>query len=70
MQKIGGHVALIVDNTIENSSKFLMLDDGSGKDLSIPAVLISKSDREIIKNFWLDKKKRNENIDIYSKYYI
>jgi hypothetical protein len=70
VQKIGGHVALIVDNTIENSSKFLMLDDGSGKDLSIPAVLISKSDREIIKNFWLDKKKRNENIDIYSKYYI
>ncbi len=56
VQNIGGHLALIVNNMPGTIDKFLLNDDGTGSDISIPAVLISKSDGDKIKQFLKDNK--------------
>ncbi len=52
VQKLGGHLALIVDNTEESIDEILMADDGSGSDIIIPAIMISKKDGDKIKEFF------------------
>ncbi len=61
MQEIGGQVALIVNN-IENIDphNIMMIDDGQGRNLTIPGVLISKEDGEIIKNFY----RKNKDVEM------
>ena len=51
VQKAGGHLAIIVDNTDEDVEDILMIDDGTGSDITIPAILISKSEGLIIKDY-------------------
>ncbi len=51
VQNIGGHLALIVNNDNTPPENILMVDDGTGKDIIIPAILISKADGEKIKDF-------------------
>lgn len=41
-----------------------MMDDGYGRNLTIPGVLISKEDGEIIKQFWKDNQGNSFNQDI------
>lgn len=57
VQKIGGGLALIVDNRDENLDNVLMADDGTGSDIIIPTIMISKEEGDKIKDFM----KRNKN---------
>lgn len=57
VQKLGGMLALIVDNKEEeNIDNVQMFDDGTGSDIYIPTVLISKKDGEKIKQFMMQNK--------------
>lgn len=40
-----------------------MSDDGTGKDVTIPALLISKSDGQIIKDFYKKYEKDQETLN-------
>lgn len=52
IQNIGGHLALIVNNRDNDSvDNILMIDDGTGSDITIPAILINHEDGEKIKTF-------------------
>ena len=44
IEEAGGHAAIIVNDKIESFERMFLPDDGSGKDISIPAVLISLTD--------------------------
>jgi len=58
VQALGGHLALIVNNNDKEDIKdIIMVDDGTGQDIYIQAVLISRKDGEKIKLFIKD----NEN---------
>jgi len=60
VEKAGGHVALIIDNTEENINRIIMADDGRGRELTIPGVLISKKDGLILTDYIMENK---ENIN-------
>ena len=50
VEKIGGRFALIVDNVLnENPESIVMIDDGRGSNLRIPAYLISHRSGKLIK---------------------
>lgn len=57
MENTGAKVALIVNNDDMNISNIIMSDDGTGRDLTIPALLISKEDGKKIKDFYLKYEK-------------
>jgi hypothetical protein len=59
VQNIGGHLALIVNDKPGSIENIFMNDDGTGSDLIIPAVLISKEDGDKIKKFLIDNKYDN-----------
>jgi hypothetical protein len=61
VQNAGGAIALIINNVEKDVNKILMIDDGSGSDLTIPAVLINKRDGEKIKE---EMKKGNSAVYI------
>ena len=48
---------MIIDNTDENISNVIMSDDGTGSGIRIPAMIISKKDGEILKNFLTSQSK-------------
>jgi hypothetical protein len=52
VQNVGGHLALIVDSNDESIDNIIMADDGTGSDINIPAILITKRDGDKIKNFF------------------
>lgn len=56
VQKLGGRLALIVDNKEEDINRIFMVDDGTGQDIYIQAVLISQKDGERIKKFIRENK--------------
>lgn len=56
VQNIGGHLALIVNNMNGSIDNVLLNDDGTGSDIMIPTVLISKEDGGKIKQFLLENK--------------
>ncbi len=56
VQRIGGALALIIDNQDENIDKVQLNDDGTGSDIIIPTIMISKSDGEKIKDFFMKNK--------------
>lgn len=68
VQQVGGHIALIVNNNpYEDLKDIIMADDGRGRDLVIPGVLITYQQGEIIKKFYRENKlfpKIIENIRI------
>jgi hypothetical protein len=49
IEKLGGVLALIVDNVKERSDYINMADDGNGHNVHIPAYFISKEDGDKIK---------------------
>lgn len=51
IENAGGHIAMIVNNEDSDPVHIIMSDDGHGKTITIPAVLISQSDGNIIKDF-------------------
>lgn len=52
MQNIGAHLAIIIDNKDnEEVDRVIMADDGTGINLTVPAMLISKKDGDILTNY-------------------
>lgn len=62
VESIGGHIALIVNKATApfSASNTIMSDDGTGKDITIPGVLIDYNIGEIFKEFY----RNNLNKDI------
>lgn len=50
-QSIGAQALIIIDNTNEDVSKIVMIDDGTAGNIYIPTMMISKSDGERLKDF-------------------
>lgn len=50
-QRIGAKAVIIINNNDDDINEIYMIDDGTGKDIEIPAVLISKSDGDTIKEY-------------------
>jgi hypothetical protein len=52
IQNNGGSLAVIIDDKVdEEIKKVIMSDDGTGAGITIPAMLISKKDGDILKKF-------------------
>lgn len=52
IEKAGGSLAVIIDDKDhEDVKNLIMSDDGTGAGITIPSMMISKSDGEILKNF-------------------
>ena len=50
VQELGGALTLIVDNRDgENPENVIMIDDGTGINIAIPTILISKDDGNVLK---------------------
>lgn len=64
VQNAGGHMAIIIDNSAESLENILLVDDGTGSDIRIPAVLISKSDGQLIKNYIIKNNGKKIESDI------
>jgi hypothetical protein len=64
VQNIGGAIALIVNNQEDEKEIFGLNDDGTGSDIKIPGILITKKDGEILKKFFNENK---DNKDLLSQ---
>jgi hypothetical protein len=62
VENAGGHVALIIDNVDEDSSRVVMADDGRGRELSIPGVLISAKDGKILTDWYAQNKEKARDL--------
>ena len=51
IEKAGGSLAVIIDDTQEDIAKVIMSDDGTGSGIRIPAMIIGKKDGQILKDF-------------------
>ncbi|TNV78307.1 hypothetical protein FGO68_gene10975 [Halteria grandinella] len=51
VERAGGSLAVIIDDTYEKVESITMLNDGIGAGISIPAMLIGKKEGQILKNF-------------------
>lgn len=49
IEKAGVKMAVICDNTPQNTENVIMADDGSGSTINIPSFLIRKRDCELLK---------------------
>jgi len=56
VQIVGGLFALIINNNDDDIDKIILSDDGTGSDIYIPTVLISKKDGERLKKFMLENR--------------
>jgi hypothetical protein len=64
VQNIGGHIALIVNYEPGPIDNILMIDDGTGSDIVIPAILISQEDGQLIKDYMLKNRNNPEDIQM------
>jgi hypothetical protein len=53
IERAGGSLAVIIDDSFEDISKVIMSDDGTGTGIRIPAMLIGKKEGQILKDFLL-----------------
>ena len=63
IEEAGGHVAIIVNDKDEKVEEMFLADDGHEGDISIPAILISRSDGDKIINYYLYHKDNKEEIN-------
>lgn len=64
IQEAGGYMAMIINDKGGDVKNYPVVDDGTGGDISIPTVLISKADGTIIKRFIRDNPDENIQIEI------
>lgn len=62
IQEAGGHVAIIINDNDDKVEEMFLADDGHEGDLSIPAILISRTDGEKIINYYMIHKESKEEI--------
>lgn len=60
VQKAGGQLAIIMNNNNMDLEEVFLSDDGTGSDIVIPTLFISKSDGELIKKAIKDKEIANK----------
>ncbi len=84
IEQAGGHLAIIISDSDDNIDGIFLSDDGSGYDITIPAILISKSDGKILASYYINHvyshqeikdirievKFENENLDNTVRYDI
>ena len=63
IEEAGGHVAIIVNDKDEKVEEMFLADDGHEGDISIPAILISRTDGDKIINYYLMHKDSKEEIN-------
>jgi hypothetical protein len=51
IEKAGGSLAVIIDDSSEDIRDVIMSDDGTGAGIRIPSMLISKKDGKLLKDF-------------------
>lgn len=51
IERAGGSLAVIIDDSFEDVSKVIMSDDGTGTGIRIPAMLIGRKEGQILKDF-------------------
>jgi hypothetical protein len=51
VERAGGSLAVIIDDSYEDVNKVIMSDDGTGTGIRIPAMLIGKKEGQILKDF-------------------
>lgn len=51
IEKAGGSLAVIIDDSNYDVRDIIMSDDGTGAGIRIPSMLISKKDGKILKDF-------------------
>ena len=51
VERAGGSLAVIIDDSFEDVHKVIMSDDGTGTGIRIPAMLIGKKEGQILKDF-------------------
>jgi hypothetical protein len=51
IERAGGSLAVIIDDSFEDVNKVIMSDDGTGTGIRIPAMLIGKKEGQILKDF-------------------
>lgn len=49
VERAGGKLAIVIDNTDEDIKNVVMVDDGNGNGIRIPSMLISRKDGNILK---------------------
>ncbi len=54
VEKAGGSLAVIIDNTDEDVRDIIMSDDGKGAGIRIPSMLIGKKDGKVLRDFLLN----------------
>ena len=62
IENSGGHLAIIISDKNDTIGGIFMSDDGSGYDISIPAVLISNSDGKKLVEYYLEHADSHEDI--------
>lgn len=68
-QIIGAKVIIIINNNDDDINNIYAIDDGTGTDINIPAILISKKDGDILKEY-LKKKPQFENLQVLIEFEI
>lgn len=63
VEDMGGHVALIVNNVPGSIDYIVMADDGNGRDISIPALLITYEDGKILQDYYTKYKDDKKKLD-------
>ena len=62
IEDAGGHVAIIINDNDDKVEEMFLADDGHEGDLSIPAILISRTDGEKIINYYMMHKENKEDL--------
>lgn len=64
VQQAGGYMAMIINDKEGDVKNYPVIDDGTGGDIVIPTILISKADGNIIKKFIQENPSENIQIEI------
>lgn len=48
-EKLGVKLAIIADDSVENTESLIMTDDGTGHSINIPSFIISKRNADTLK---------------------
>jgi len=71
VQEIGGAMNLIMNHVNnQNPNEIIMVDDGTGLNVAIPTILISKENGEIIKRAILETEKNNARPGVKKEYVV
>ena len=64
-QKAGFSMVIVINNMITKIKNIIMTDDGSGSDIKIPVVMISKNDGDILINYMSNNKNEKVIVEIF-----